>query len=365
MRGRYLVSKRSLAAYLAMADAITSLRARRSPAAGGPIDRLLICVGGHLGDAIISTAVLDAVRTALPRVEIGVAASSWNAVVFEDHPDVARLHVFDHWKGNRTAGGMLAKLRRWFSSRRRALAELRRERYDAALDIYPYYPNMSSLLIGSGIPLRAGFESGGGGPGLTHALPWDNSATHLAVKQLRLVEIIASRAATPPQYRLGAIPAGEAESLRARLLPPDFPKRGYVALHPGTGDARKAWADSHWLALARLLGDVPVVITGAGEMEMKLGRQLAEVCPRGSDLTGATSFRQLRAIFSGAQVVVAADSAAGHLAAAEGTPVVSVMSTFADPERWRPLARRGSVVRMPVKAEQVLEAVHAVIATVK
>lgn len=360
MRGRYLVSRRSLAAYLTVADFITRLRRRPSPAGFGEIDRILLCVGGHLGDAIISTAALAAVRDALPRAEIGIAASSWNAIVFENHPDVARVHVFDHWKGNRTGNGILARIGRWYTSRRRAVAEVRGSRYDAAMDLYPYYPNMSSLLVGSGIPIRVGFESGGGGPGLSHALPWDNAPSHLAVKQLRLAETVGARADAPPKYRLGVISTSETESARAHLLPQGFPNRGYVVLHPGTGDPRKAWPDSHWLELAERLGEGSVVITGAGAAEEKLGRELATMSPRAANLTGATSFRQLRAIFAGASVVVAADSAAGHLAAAEGKPVVSIMSPLADPERWKPLAQRGAVLRMPVDAAQVMDAIRRV-----
>ena len=53
------------------------------------------------------------------------------------------------------------------------------------------------------------------------------------------------------------------------------------------------------------------------------------------------------ALIAGADCVVANDSLAGHLAAAEGVPIVTVMVGPNEPERWRPLTKHGNVLGAP------------------
>jgi ADP-heptose:LPS heptosyltransferase len=76
-----------------------------------------------------------------------------------------------------------------------------------------------------------------------------------------------------------------------------------------------------------------VVVTGArGERELT-----AKVAgTHGLDLGGATDLRQLAGVLAGARVAVAGNTGPAHLAAAVGTPVVSLFAPVVPAERWRP-----------------------------
>jgi ADP-heptose:LPS heptosyltransferase len=54
------------------------------------------------------------------------------------------------------------------------------------------------------------------------------------------------------------------------------------------------------------------------------------------DLGGRTSLPELAAVLSGARVVVAPNTGPAHLAAAAGTPVVSLFAPVVPQERWAP-----------------------------
>jgi ADP-heptose:LPS heptosyltransferase len=54
------------------------------------------------------------------------------------------------------------------------------------------------------------------------------------------------------------------------------------------------------------------------------------------DLGGATPWRDLAALVAAARAVVCGNTAMGHLAAALGTPVVSIFAPTVDPQDWHP-----------------------------
>src|SRR4030095_3015555 len=138
--------------------------------------RVLLAVGGHIGDAVISTATLSLLKREHPDVDIGIVAASWAAPVFGGHPDVARLHLLDHWKFDRSSRPLASKVARHRRTLATALREIRSARYDAAVDLYAYYPNMAWLMWRAGIPVRVGYRSGGYGPLYTHFL--EVASTH-------------------------------------------------------------------------------------------------------------------------------------------------------------------------------------------
>ena len=103
LRGKYLVRNAAANRLLASLDYLLGRMCRRpAPPAPGAPRRILLANGAHLGDVLLSTAVLPAIKTAFPDAEIGFLIGSWSREVLADHPLVARLHFVDHWKLNRS-----------------------------------------------------------------------------------------------------------------------------------------------------------------------------------------------------------------------------------------------------------------------
>jgi ADP-heptose:LPS heptosyltransferase len=132
-----------------------------------------------------------------------------------------------------------------------------------------------------------------------------------------------------------ALPDGDDGALRVRR-PGDEPLgRGYVAVHPGASVPARAWAPERNAALVRALaaeGRRVVVTGGPGE------RALTAVVAGddGVDLGGATDFAALADVLAHAECVVVGNTGPAHLAAAVGTPVVSLYAPTVPPVRWRP-----------------------------
>jgi ADP-heptose:LPS heptosyltransferase len=159
---------------------------------------------------------------------------------------------------------------------------------------------------------------------------------HCVDEDLHEVERSLSVAAT-----LGfELPPGDDGALRVRPVAPPgglaLPDR-YVVVHPGASVPARAWEPDANRALVQALADRgrPVVVTGApGERELTahVAGDRAEVL----DLGGATTLAELAGVLAGAEALVVGNTGPAHLAAAVGTPVVSLFAPTVPPAKWRP-----------------------------
>ncbi|TDD88684.1 glycosyltransferase family 9 protein [Actinomadura darangshiensis] len=110
---------------------------------------------------------------------------------------------------------------------------------------------------------------------------------------------------------------------------------GYAVVHPGTSVPARAWPPGHCAEAVRLLTAAGhrVVVTGRGE-EKELTALVAG--EDGLDLGGRTSLPELASVLAGACAVVAGNTGPAHLAAAVGTPVVSLFAPTVPAARWAP-----------------------------
>ena len=109
----------------------------------------------------------------------------------------------------------------------------------------------------------------------------------------------------------------------------------YVVLHPGAdAPARRPGAEQSRAFVAALVrAGHRVVVTGS-RAESTLTASVAGGLAL--DLAGAVDLAGLAAVLAGAEVVVAPNTGPAHLAAAVGTPVVSLFAPVVPPERWAP-----------------------------
>jgi ADP-heptose:LPS heptosyltransferase len=132
-----------------------------------------------------------------------------------------------------------------------------------------------------------------------------------------------------------ALPEGDDGALRVKRpgavpVPP-----GYVVVHPGASVPARGWAPERNAALVAALAAEGrrVVVTG-GPGERALTARVAG--EDGLDLGGATDFAGLADVLANAECVVVGNTGPAHLAAAVGTPVVSLFAPTVPAVRWRP-----------------------------
>ena len=140
------------------------------------------------------------------------------------------------------------------------------------------------------------------------------------------------------------LPAGDDRRLAIELPPQPRPRpRGdYVVIHPGASvPARSVPAAlAVEVAAALLAGGRQVVVTGGGREWAADWRW-----PDGTvNLAGTTDLPGLAVVLAGASAVVVGNTGPAHLAAAVGTPVVSVYAPTVPLAAWHPWGVPAAVV---------------------
>jgi ADP-heptose:LPS heptosyltransferase len=140
-------------------------------------------------------------------------------------------------------------------------------------------------------------------------------------------------------YRLAAGDDGALQILRpAAGRPSRAFASDYVVVHPGASVPARAWEPERCAELVALLVDAGrrVVVTGSPQESVLTARVAGPFSPAVLDLGGETSFAELAEVLAGADVVVVGNTGPAHLAAAVGTPVVSLYAPTVPAVRWRP-----------------------------
>jgi ADP-heptose:LPS heptosyltransferase len=134
----------------------------------------------------------------------------------------------------------------------------------------------------------------------------------------------------------------EGDDGRLRVLPsaaggPAGLEGPYVVVHPGASVPARAWSPERHAALVAALLEAGrrVVVTGATD-ERALTARVAGGRKGVLDLGGQVDLEGLAGVLAGAEVVVVGNTGPAHLAAAVGTPVVSLFAPVVPAVRWRP-----------------------------
>ncbi|WP_137122287.1 glycosyltransferase family 9 protein [Segeticoccus rhizosphaerae] len=282
-----------------------------------------------IGDVLLCGPAVRALAHGADQVDLLTSPAARGAAALL--PGVTRVHTFSAaWCDPRTTSfdrDDVADL----------IRRLSRESYDAAVIFTSFHqsPLPTAMVCRmAGIPHVVGTSDDYPGALLDvrhrRLAVGDDGGTHGGGHEveagLRLAE--AAGYALPPQDdgRLRLTPATHETSASAEP---------YVVVHPGASVPARAipdaLADRLPVALGRSGWDV--VVTG-GLSDRAPAHDVGAVSYR--NLIGATTISQLAEVLRRASAVVVGNTGAAHLAAAVGTPVVSLFSPVVPVERWRP-----------------------------
>ena len=208
------------------------------------------------------------------------------------------------------------------------IARVRAGRFDAALVLTSFHQNAlptALVLRLAGVPWTAAVSTDFPGTLLDVRLPEPPDAP----EPERMLAIAAGAG-----WRL---PPGDDGALRLRPglpLVAELPER-YVVVHPGADAPARAYPPQLWAeVVGALVGKgMPVVVTGSAA-ERALTASVAGSAAL--DLGGRLDVARLAAVIAGADAIAVGNTGPAHLAAALGTPVVSLFSPVVPLLRWAP-----------------------------
>lgn len=278
----------------------------------------------------MATPALRALATHYPGAQIDVATTDWSAPALRGNPHLARIITYPD---RRLAVGL------HFLAR-----SLRQAGYDLAIGLDPS-PLVNLTLWRADIPVRAGIDSDGRGIGLTHPVAPDPAQHETEAYLAVLAAIGVPPAGTAPEYH----PSAEALRTAATIFPDDGPPTVVIhpggAVNPGTAMPAKRWPPERFAALTdRLAAEAGarVVVVGTNSDREAVAAVVRQATTPVVNLCGRLTLDELAALAARAALYVGNDSGTSHLAAAVGTPTVTIFGPT-NPGRYRPLGPRARV----------------------
>lgn len=285
-------------------------------------ERILIIRWDRIGDMVLSTPALEALRRRFPDAGIDVLASSMNAPVLIKHPSVDNVIV---WKG---PPGSL-----WSYRSPGAVRLLRRNGYDLVLDMIMDWPVSSALLAALVAPYRSGFREAGKEAFYTLQGSEPDRGRHLVENNARLLEILGVTSADTHPY------------LGIKRREPGYPVR--VGIHPGGFYPAQRWPAGCWIELIqRMRKDTPVkevVLLHDPGADNSLEDDWRREMP-GSDIIRSENVYDLIETIQELDTLLCNNSGPLHIAGALGVPTLSTMGPT-NPDLWWPLGEGQVVVR--------------------
>jgi lipopolysaccharide heptosyltransferase III len=295
------------------------------------VKRVLIVRLRSIGDTVLTTPSLFALKRFVPNAQVDILLEDWVAPVLDGFPHVNNVITF--------ARGSTA-------ARARVAREIRANRYDV---VYNLHGGTTATLLtrATGAQHRVGYKTYQYARLHNHLSPssaslWGRDKTHSVEQQLALLGWTGVPVSDRPPTQLAV--TREANALVAARLQGAQIAQEFAVIHPAAAFATKQWAANKFAKVAdelrgRGLGVVAIATAEQKSIVDELNQNAS------APVTAFTDFSlpELTALLARARLFVGNDSGIAHMAAAVKTPAVVVFGS-SNTAHWRPWSQTAAEV---------------------
>jgi heptosyltransferase-2 len=304
--------------------------------------RILVVRTDRIGDVLLSTPAIRALRYNYPAAYIAVMVSPYAKEIVEGNPDIDEVIIYDKD----------FKHRSWLRSLKFA-SRLGKKHFDLALILHP--TNRAHLIaFFAGIKRRVGFDRKLGflltdrirhtkQEGQKHELEYSlDLVRHLGIQPQDKQLVMPIK----PESEKWAEELFSRESLNAQDK--------LLGIHPAASCPSKIWPAERFAQAADKLADRYgfKVLIFSGAKDIRLAETLKNNLRHPAvNLAGKTSVSQLASVLKRCRLFISNDSGPVHIACAVGVPVISIFGRSQkglSPQRWGPLGRKDKILHREV-----------------
>jgi lipopolysaccharide heptosyltransferase II len=280
----------------------------------------------RIGDMVLSTAALKALRRVYPEAKITVLASERNYEVLRHNPYVDQILIY---KGIP-----------WF------IKEIRPRSYDLVIDPFLTYELRHAFMtLLAGGRYRVGFEEAGREVFFNLDGPEPSTPKRMVDHLLDLVESVGGESA-------GYVPEVFLSDKELRWGSETLVSKGIninkltIAIHPGAYYPSQRWPAERFGELARAIleqGETNVILLGSRDEEALL-RDVKKIAGNGVQVFSGLKLRELMVLLSKCGLLVCNNSGPLHIATALKVPTVSLVGPTVTP-LWLPFGKHHVVIK--------------------
>lgn len=302
--------------------------------------RVLIVRLDNLGDVLVTTPAIHAVRQALPEAQITLLASPVGAQAGRLNPDIDDVIEYqapwmDPWH----------QLPLDPAREQAMIARISDGRFDGAIIFTSFRQSplpAAYLCYLANIPLRVAASIDGPGSLLTTRHKHPERMMHEVERGLDLVGAIGMGT---DDHRLRLVIPNDArdEALAALAMRHVDRSRPLIVVHPGCSMPARTYAWERFALVAQHLVEqdaATIILTGVEQERALTERVRQQVAGMAREsvfsLAGELSFPGLCAMIETADLTITNNTGPMHVSAAAGTPVVALFALTNPPEQWGP-----------------------------
>ena len=310
--------------------------------------KILLARTDRLGDLVLTTPAIKAVRDAYPDAYIAMIVRPYAEEIVKDNPYLDEVILYDKYGKHKS-----------FWATFKFAMEIRKRYFDRAIIFHPTN-RMHMIAYIANIPRRIGYDN------KLKFLLTDNikNVKHLGMKHERdyTLDMLKSLGIESDEKEL-FIPIDDNSISQAESIIADNGIRKnerFIVMHPGASCASKIWPSERFAKLADILMQRHcikiIVVSGKDEKDIFCADAVRKFMQNDAlFLTGKLSLRTLAALIKRAILFVSNDSGPVHIATAVGTPVIDIFGRGQpglSPLRWGPLGPKDIVIHKDVGCKE-------------
>lgn len=292
--------------------------------------KILILQTAFIGDVVLATPLIEGALRQYPDAEVKFLTIPYSAPVLKNYPGLSEVLVLDKRGKDKWANTF------------RMIKRLREERFDLA--VVPHRSLRSaSMVFLAGIPERIGFDKSAGKLLLTKTIEymrdWHEVKRNLSLLRLQDENI-------PPRI----YPGIDEENRADEFLRRNNVNHRFICIAPGSIWETKKWPEEHFRQLCiqmKAKGYPQVVLIGGGKEIDICNRVAAGLEGYVNIAAGELNPLESGALLKRASLLIANDSAAGHIAAAVGTKIISIFGPTVPAFGFAPYGEGNIIVEHP------------------
>lgn len=277
------------------------------------VKRMLVITLSNVGDVILTTPVIKALKDEFPGSRIDVMVGPAGREIFERDPAVFKLIIYDRHLS--------------IADKRRMQLRLKKLKYDLVADLRN---TVFPLLIGPKFRTST-------------IQRFPNSILHSRAKHLYRLKSFGMDVSNGSSYI--HIPK-EDDVYVSDLIAKENITDPFVVINPGSKSHIKKWCEDGFAAVAdRIISEcgMKVVLIGTDNDKEAVAAIINKMNGTCHNFVNKTNIRQLAALIKRSRLLITNDSAPLHIACAVGTKVLAIFGPT-DPRRYGPTGELDFVI---------------------
>lgn len=304
--------------------------------------KILIARLDRIGDVVLSTPVIKALRDAYPDSHIAMMVRPYAREIVEGNPYLNEVIIYDKDGDHKGIAGNY-----------KFIQELKEKKFDIAVILHPTNRTHLALSL-AGIPERIGYDKKAGFL-LTRRIPHTKQfgMKHEIDYTLGILKYVGIEPSTRALY----MPTSSASERKIEDIFKENRVKDseiIVVISPGASCASKRWGVESFADVANGLIEryVARIIIIAGSVDKYFGDRLASLITAGCiNLSGKTGIGDIASLLKRASLFISNDSGPVHIGCAVGIPVIAIFGRSdrgLSPERWGPSGSRDRALHKSV-----------------